>query len=239
MVSTKKILSSNWFQNNNTNKCFLSTESIYYNDFWRIMWHWSKGCWKFIILKYTVPIESLHTPSFLRYVKLLYFFPHINLHPTYHNDKAKKKKLIYHNFNFIANLLKSKHWKNDIAQVFIPLSQNIVKALWQQLQPQVFWIWCNKLCTSAFVVILPFFSLDHLKLSQVGWEPSVDSHLQVSPKMSDWFQVPALAGPLKDVHKVVLKTLLHCLGCVRRVIVMLEGELSAQSEVLSALNQVH
>ncbi len=50
--------------NNNKNKCFLSTESTYYNDFWRIMCHWSKGCWKFIILKYTVPIESLHTPSF-------------------------------------------------------------------------------------------------------------------------------------------------------------------------------
>ncbi len=47
--------------------------------------------------------------------------------------------------------------------------------------------------------------------------------------MSDWFQVPA--------HRVVPKPLLHCLGCVRRVIVMLEGELSVQSEVLSALNQ--
>ncbi len=51
--------------------------------------------------------------------------------------------------------------------------------------------------------------------------------------MSDWFQVPALAGPLEDVHRVVPKPLLHCLGCVRRVIVMLEGELSAQSEVLN------
>ncbi len=52
--------------------------------------------------------------------------------------------------------------------------------------------------------------------------------------MSDWFQVPALAGPLEDVHRVVPKPLPHCLGCVLRVIVMLEGELSAQSEVLSA-----
>ncbi len=50
--------------------------------------------------------------------------------------------------------------------------------------------------------------------------------------MSDWFQVP-----LEDVHRVVSKPLLHCLGCVRRVIVMLEGELSAPSEVLSALSQ--
>ncbi len=56
--------------------------------------------------------------------------------------------------------------------------------------------------------------------------------------MSDWFRVPALAGPLEDIHRVVPKPLLHCLGCVCRVIVMLEGELSAQSEFLSALNQV-
>ncbi len=56
--------------------------------------------------------------------------------------------------------------------------------------------------------------------------------------MSDWFQVPPLAGPVEDVHRVVPKPFLHCLGCVRRVIVMLEGELSAQSEVRSALNQV-
>ncbi len=56
--------------------------------------------------------------------------------------------------------------------------------------------------------------------------------------MSDWFQVPALAGPLDDIHRVVPKPLLHCLGCVQMVIVMLEGELSSQSEVLSALNQI-
>ncbi len=56
--------------------------------------------------------------------------------------------------------------------------------------------------------------------------------------MSDWFPVPDLAGTLEDIHRVVPMPLLHCLGCVRRVIVMLEGELSAQSEVLSALNQV-
>ncbi len=47
----------------------------------------------------------------------------------------------------------------------------------------------------------------------------------------------AVAGLLEDIHGVVPKTLLRCLGCVRRVIVMLEGELSAQSEVLSTLNQ--
>ncbi len=126
---------------------------------------------------------------------------------------------------------------NYIAQVFIPLTQNLVKALWQQLQPQVF-LGMMQQVLHICICFLPVFSLDHLKLCPVGWGPSVDSHLQVSPKMSDWFQVPVLAGPLEDVHRVVPKPLLHCLGCVCRVIVMLEGELSAQSEVRSALNQV-
>ncbi len=56
--------------------------------------------------------------------------------------------------------------------------------------------------------------------------------------MSDWVHVPAVAGPLEYVHRVVPKKHLHCLGCVLRMIVMLEGKLSVQSEVLSALNQV-
>ena len=54
-----------------------------------------------------------------------------------------------------------------------------------------------------------------------------------SPEMLDRVQVGALAGPLKDIQR-----LLHCLGCVLRVVVLLEGEPSPQSEVLSALEQV-
>ena len=34
----------------------------------------------------------------------------------------------------------------------------------------------------------------------------------------------ALAGPLKDIQRLVPKPLLRCLGCVLRVIVLLEGE---------------
>ncbi len=68
--------------------------------------------------------------------------------------------------------------KNDIAQVFIPLTQNLVKALWQQLQPQIFWgMMQQALHSSILFYFLPFFSLDHLKLCQVGWGPSVDSYL--------------------------------------------------------------
>ena len=55
--------------------------------------------------------------------------------------------------------------------------------------------------------------------------------------MLDMVQVWALAGPLKDIQRLVPKPLLRCLGCVLRV-VLLECEPSPQSEVLSALEQV-
>ena len=64
------------------------------------------------------------------------------------------------------------------------------------------------------------------------------SYFQVSPEMFDRVQVRALAGPLKDTHRLIPKTLLHCLGCVLRVVVLLENEPSPQSEVLSILEQV-
>ena len=38
--------------------------------------------------------------------------------------------------------------------------------------------------------------------------------------------------------RLVPKPLLHCLGCVLKVVVLLEDETSPQSEVLSALEQV-
>ena len=63
------------------------------------------------------------------------------------------------------------------------------------------------------------------------------SYFQVSPEMFDRVQVQALASPLKDIQRLVPKPLLHCLGCVLSV-VLLEGEPSPQSEVLSALEQV-
>ena len=44
--------------------------------------------------------------------------------------------------------------------------------------------------------------------------------------------------PFKDIQSLVPKPLLRCLGHVLRVIVLLEGEPSPQSEVLSALERV-
>ena len=51
--------------------------------------------------------------------------------------------------------------------------------------------------------------------------------------MFDQVQVRALAGPLKDIQRLVLKPLLRCLGCVLRVIDLLEGESLPQSELLN------
>ena len=42
--------------------------------------------------------------------------------------------------------------------------------------------------------------------------------------MFDWVQVRALAGPLKDIQRLVPKPPLHYLGCELRVVVLLEGE---------------
>ena len=62
------------------------------------------------------------------------------------------------------------------------------------------------------------------------------SYFQVSPDMFDWVQVQALAGPLKDIQRLVPKPLLCGLDCVLRVKVLLEGEPSPQSEVLSGFS---
>ena len=55
--------------------------------------------------------------------------------------------------------------------------------------------------------------------------------------MLDWVRVWALAWPLKDIQIIVPKPLMRCLGCVLRVVVLLEGEPSPQFEVLNALDQ--
>jgi hypothetical protein len=58
---------------------------------------------------------------------------------------------------------------------------------------------------------------------------------QLFSGLSKDVQVRALAGLLKDIQRLVPKPLLHCLGCVLGVVVLLEGEPSPQSEVMSAL----
>ena len=54
-------------------------------------------------------------------------------------------------------------------------------------------------------------------------ERSLHSYFQVSPEMLDLVQVRALAGPLKDIQRLVLKPFLRCLDCVLTVVVLLEA----------------
>ena len=55
--------------------------------------------------------------------------------------------------------------------------------------------------------------------------------------MFDQDKFRALAEPLKDIQRLLLKALLRCLGCVLRVVVLLKGVPSPQSEVLRTLEQ--
>ena len=79
---------------------------------------------------------------------------------------------------------------------------------------------CN---SPVFGELFPFLSVDPLKLCQVGWGALPHSYFQVF-QMFDRVQVRALAGPLKDILRLVPKPRLRCLGCVLRVVVLLEGE---------------
>ena len=82
----------------------------------------------------------------------------------------------------------------------------------------------------------PFLLAYPCKLRQVGWGASMHSHFQLFPQMFNWIQVWALAGPLKDAQTFSEATPLF--SCVLRVVVLLEGKPSPQSEVQSALEQV-
>ena len=125
---------------------------------------------------------------------------------------------------------------NTFTKVFRLFTQYIVETHLAAMKSS--WVRRYKLGTPVFGEFLPCFSADALKLCQVGLGASLHSYFQVSPERFDRVQVRALAGPLKDIQILVPKPLLHCLGCLLRVIALLEGEPSPQSEVLSALEQV-
>ena len=78
-------------------------------------------------------------------------------------------------------------------------------------------------CCSTFVSVI----------NMLKWNQIVVTTQLFSAEMFDRVQIHALAGPLKDIQRLVLKPLLRCLGCVLRVV-----EPSPQSGVQSALEQV-
>ena len=78
-------------------------------------------------------------------------------------------------------------------------------------------------------------SANPLKLCPVGLERRCTD---IFRSLQRCLIVRALAGPLKDIQRLVPKPLLRCLGCALRGVILLEGEASPQSAVLSALEQV-
>ena len=96
-----------------------------------------------------------------------------------------------------------------------PLRNTLLKHLWQQLQPQVFLIRMQQAWHTYFWSVSPIFFAGRIKLHQVGWGVSVHSHFQISPEVFNQVQVWALAGPLKDIYRVVPKPLLLSWLCAQ------------------------
>ncbi len=96
---------------------------------------------------------------------------------------------------------------------------------------KTFWVWCDKLCSSAFGNYLPFFT-SPLKLCQVGWgQTHIFRFLQkylIGFKLMLWLGHSRTFTELSISHSC----------CVFRSIVLLESAPSAQSEVLNALDWV-
>ena len=112
-----------------------------------------------------------------------------------------------------------------------PLLSTLLKHLWQLLKPGVFLGLTLQACHTCIWGVSPIL-LCRSSQALSGWGVSLHSYFQVSPEMFDWVQVRALAGPLKDIQRLVPKPFMHCLGCVHRVVILLEGEPSPRFEVL-------
>ncbi len=103
-----------------------------------------------------MPCESVHTPSFFHILLCCclmlncFKLPFSTSIYTPCTILTKQK----HNCHNFGNVLKINNW-NNIAEVFIPLTKYLAEA---PLQSQVFFVWCDKLCSSAFGNYLPFFS---------------------------------------------------------------------------------
>ena len=82
---------------------------------------------------------------------------------------------------------------------------------------------CSWVCCDKFAHLDSAILLCRSSQAPSGWKGTVGEQ-----PFSD-IQVRALAGSLKDIHRVVTQPLLPCLCCVLRDVVLLEGRLSAQS----------
>ena len=136
-----------------------------------------------------------------------------SVHTIPHNDKVKTVIL-----TFLKKL------KYNIYKYSDPLFSTLLKNRWQRLQHQVFLGMTLHACHTCIWGVSPIL-LCRSSQALSGWMGVfLHSYFHVSPEMCDRVQVWALAGPLNDIQRLVPKPLLRCLGCVLRVVVLLEGE---------------
>ena len=86
-----------------------------------------------------------------------------------------------------------------------PLLSTLLKHLWQPLQHQLFLGMTLQAWHTGIWRVYPILLCRSSQALQVGWGALLHSYFQVSPKMFDRVQVRALAGPLKDIQKLVQK----------------------------------
>ena len=98
-----------------------------------------------------------------------------------------------------------------------PLLNTLLKLLWQQLQPQVFLSMILQAWHTYFGAVSPIL-LCRTSQAPSGWMGSVGAQ----PFSDLSTEVLGLAGPIKDIHRVVPKPLPCYIGCVLRVFVLLE-----------------
>ena len=179
----------------------------------------------------TVHSESIQTPwLFTDFVKITALFFSSSIYTQYPIVMKRKNRFL----EMFSNLLKI----NNYIIIQTLYSVLCCCTFGSDYSIESSWVWRYKFGLHVFGEFLPFFSADPLKFCQVGWGVLLHSYFQVSPEMFDWVQVQALAGPLKGIQRLISKPFLRCLGCVLRVVVLLEGEPLPHSEVLSTLEQV-
>ncbi len=87
--------------------------------------------------------------------------------------------------------------KASAKRLNVKVNVNLIKALWRQLQPQVFFGYD----ASSFAHLHYFLSPSSQALS--GWLETIGGQSCIGFSKDIWLQVPAPSGPLEDVHRVV------------------------------------
>uniref|UniRef100_A0A8C7S611 Ceramide synthase 6 n=1 Tax=Oncorhynchus mykiss TaxID=8022 RepID=A0A8C7S611_ONCMY len=185
-------------------------------------WLWNtRECW------YNYPYQPLTVDIHYYYILELSFY--LSLLFSQFTDIRRKDFLIMFLHHLATITLITFSYVNNMARVgTLVMCLHDAADVLMEVAKMANYAKCQRLCNLLFVMFAMVFISSRLGVYPV-------CYFQVSPKMFDRVQVRALAGPLKDIQRLVPKPLLHCLGCVPWAVALLEGEHSPQFEVWSAL----